>query len=78
MRLLARTPAVAVMAACILWVVGSVAVPLLYARLKGWGSYWAFLTDEFLLSLLLLLGPPLLLVVFWRRARGQHPGEGAV
>ena len=78
MRRLAKTPAVAVIATCILWVVGSVALPLLYVRLKGWGCYWAFSPGELLLSLALLLGPPLLLVVRWRHARGRRPGEGAV
>ena len=78
MRQLARIPASAVVAICVLWIIGALVVPLLYARFKGWGTYWAFSAGELLLQLPLLLGPPLLLVLVWRRARGQSPDEGAV
>jgi len=77
-RVLARTAAVVVVAICLLWIVGPIALPLLYGYRKGWGFYWAFSTGEFLLGSLLLLGPPVLLILVWRQARRQSPGEGAV
>ena len=78
MRQFAKTPAYAIIAICFVWIIGALAFPLLYARLKGWGSYWAFSAGGILLDLPLLLGLPLLLVLVWRRARGRSPDESAV
>ena len=77
-QFLARVPASIVIAASVLWVLGIGALPLFYARLQGWGLYWAFSPGEFLASILLLLGPPLVLVIVWRRVRRRDHGEGAV
>ena len=77
-QFLARVPASIVIAASILWLLGIGAIPLLNARLQGWGVYWVFSPGEFLLSILLLVGPPLVLVIVWRRVRRRDHGEGAV
>ena len=77
-NLLARVPAVIVAIVCVLWIVALIAIPLLYSRVMGWGHYWALSFDELLRSLAFLLGPPLLFVLIWRRARRRSHGEGAV
>ena len=77
-HVLARMPAVLVTGLCALWVLALITIPIVYARSRGWGYYWAFSLDEFLRSLLFLLGPPALLILVWRRARKRSGDEGAV
>jgi hypothetical protein len=78
MHLLARMPPALVAVLCALWIIGGIAVPILYLRLRGWGSYWVFSLEEVLPSLLLLFGPPAFLAILWHRARRGSDGRGAV
>ena len=75
---IARLSAVLVAAVCGVWVLALITIPIVYARLKGWGYYVAFSPGELLGSLLFLVGPPLLFIFVWRRARRRSDGEGAV
>jgi hypothetical protein len=77
-HLVARMPAVIIATLCVVWILALIAIPVLFSRGMGWGYYWAFSFDELLRSLPFLLGPPLLLVLMWRRARSRSRGEGAV
>jgi hypothetical protein len=77
-HLVGRMSAVIVAGLCAFWILALITLPIMYARAKGWGYYWAFSLDEVLGSLLLLLGPPALLLLVWRRSRKQRGGEGAI
>ena len=71
---LARMTPALVVGLSALWIIGVIAIPLLYVRWQGWGSYWALSLEDILLSGLLLFGPPALLAILWYRARKRSDG----
>jgi hypothetical protein len=68
-------PLSAVIGVSAAWIFAWVAWPWLYLWVSGKGWYWGLSLPEAIQSVVILFGPPIVLVVLWQRARRPPSGS---